>query len=126
MTHEPGCSCCCYCHFSFINIIWTATLFFATLLSKIPQMTGESSVHIHFFSLFFCYRHTCIVVVVVLVCSLCLLLFTFVLPVRVCVCVLLFVVSFSLFHFFSSVFCNESSAWCSLVVIMCYITILVR
>lgn len=63
MTYEPGCNCrcCCCCHFSFINIIWTATLFSPHYYQKFHKPT-ESSVHIHFFSLldfisFFCYRH---------------------------------------------------------------------
>lgn len=44
-----------------------------------------------------------------------------------CVCVSVVICCFIfLFSSFSRVFCNGNSAWCSIVVIMCYGTILVR
>lgn len=44
-----------------------------------------------------------------------------------CVCVSVVICCFIfLFSSFSRVFCNGNSAWCSIVVIMCYSTILVR
>lgn len=127
MTYGPRCSCCrrrCCCYFSFSLTLSGHRHFF-----RIHVIIGIRSLAcilifsalLNFISIFLLSTHMhcwqC--------CSCLFSVFTFV---YICfashtVCVRVDICCFS---FSGVLFCNESSAWCSIVVIMCYITIPVR